>query len=371
MNKRRYDIDALRSIALFLLIFYHLGQSFTYNARNILFVQDKRPGDDIWILLNLLNSWRIPLVFLIAGIALRLSFSKRSQAIILKERLKVLGIPWVFGSLVFASSSAYITGRFYGYPFFNELSNLIPFVFEYNGLHMWFVLYILIFSLITIPFLKIISNTKEKDTIFSKILNTPGGIFLFSIPVILEGQLLNELRFDFKIDYGDFYQVYANTSHGFFLGFIWFLLGVILTSQGDAFWESNKRNWKIHLALGSLSYLYRLFNEFESGFALDNRLIAFESFNFIFLMLGLGALYLNKDSPQLTYYKTAVYPVYIVHLPVQMLVMFYFSKINLHPVIKFPIALFLICFLSLTIYHAVKNSKYLRPLFGLKNNKNI
>jgi surface polysaccharide O-acyltransferase-like enzyme len=33
MKQRRYDIDALRSIAMFLLIFYHLGQSFTYNAR--------------------------------------------------------------------------------------------------------------------------------------------------------------------------------------------------------------------------------------------------------------------------------------------------------------------------------------------------
>ena len=367
MNQRRYDIDALRSIAMFLLIFYHLGQSFTYNARNILFVQDKRPVDDIWIILNLLNSWRIPLVFLIAGIALRLSFSKRTQTKILKERLKVLGIPWIFGSLVFASSSAYINGKFYGYPFFNELSNLIPFVFEYNGLHMWFVLYILIFCLITIPFLKIISNTNEKDTIFSKTLKKPGGIFLFAIPVILEGQLLNELRFDFKIDYGDFYQVFANTSHGFVLGFIWFLLGIVLTSQGDAFWESCKRNWKVHLSLGLLSYIYRLLNGFESGFALDNRLIAFESFNFIFLMLGLGAVYLNKDSPQLTYYKTAVYPVYIVHLPVQMAIMYYFAGVNIHPIIKFPIALFLICFLSLMIYHSIKNIKPLRPLFGLRN----
>ncbi len=367
MNQRRYDIDALRSIAMFLLIFYHLGQSFTFNARNILFVQDKRPVDDIWIILNLLNSWRIPLVFLIAGIALRLSFSKRTQTKILKERLKVLGIPWIFGSLVFASSSAYINGKFYGKLFFNELGNLIPFVFEYNGLHMWFVLYILIFCLLTIPFLKIISNRNEKDTIFSKILNKPGGIFLFAIPVILEGQLLNELRFSFTTDYGDFYQVYANTTHGFVLGFTWFLLGIILTSQGDAFWESNKRNWKIHLTLGSLSYLYRLINGFESGFALDNRLIAFESFNFIFLMLGLGAIYLNKDSPQLTYYKTAVYPVYIVHLPVQMAVMYFFAGVNIHPIIKFPIALFLICFLSLTIYHAIKNIKPIRPLFGLRN----
>ena len=140
-----------------------------------------------------------------------------------------------------------------------------------------------------------------------------------------------------------------------------------LPSQGEVFWKSNKRNWKTHFFLGFVFYFYRFFNNFEEGLSLDNRLISFESFNFIFLMLGLGAVYLNKDSPQLTYYKTAVYPVYIVHLPVQMAVMYYFSGINIHPIIKFPIALFLICFISLTIYHAIKNIKPLRPLFGLRN----
>lgn len=367
MKNRRYDIDALRAIALFLLIFYHLAISFTYIAKSILFVQDKRIVEEVWIVLNLMNSWRIPLLFLIAGIALRLSFTKRTQVKILKERLKILGIPWVFGTLIFSSSSVYIVAKFYKLSFFYELKNLIPFVFEYNGLHLWFVIYILIFSIITVPFLKLISNTQQKETVFSKLLNLPGGIFLFSIPVILEGHLLNQLRSDFSIDYGNYYSEYANTSHGFVLGLIWFLIGVILTSQGDVFWESNKRNWKIHLVLALALYLYRLFNGFESGFALDNRLIAFESFNFIFMMLGLGAVYLNKDSPQLTYYKTAVYPVYIVHLPVQMAVMYFFAGINIHPIIKFPIALFLICFLSLTIYHAIKNIKPLRPLFGLRN----
>ena len=115
------------------------------------------------------------------------------------------------------------------------------------------------------------------------------------------------------------------------------------------------------------SYFYRWFNNFIEDYALDNRLIAFESFNFIFALLGLAAVYLNKDSPQLTYYKTAVYPVYIAHYPVQMGVMHFFAGINIHPIIKFPIALFLICFLSLTIYHAIKNIKPLRPLFGLRN----
>ena len=113
MNQRRYDIDALRSIAMFLLIFYHLGISFTSLAKQAFYIQNKRVMDGIWPLLNLMNNWRIPLVFLIAGIALRLSFRKRTRIQIFKERSKILIIPWVFGTLVFSSSSAYIVGRFY------------------------------------------------------------------------------------------------------------------------------------------------------------------------------------------------------------------------------------------------------------------
>jgi len=362
MNQRRYDIDALRSIAMFLLIFYHLGISFTSLARQTLFIQNKRVVEGIWPLLNLMNSWRIPLVFLIAGVALRLSFRKRTKMQIFKERAKVLGLPWLFGTLVFSTSSVFIVGKYYDYWFLDELNEAALFSFQYQGLHLWFLINIFIYCWLFVPILNFIS----KENFISLLLKRPGGIFLFAIPIVAEGHLLNLVRFKTET-YGDYYTTYALTEHGFILGLIWFAIGIILTSQGDAFWESNKKNWRLHLALGMTSYFYRLFNNFIEDYALDNRLIAFESFNFIFALLGLAAVYLNKDSPQLTYYKTAVYPVYIVHLPVQMAVMYFFAGINIHPIIKFPIALFLICFLSLTIYHAIKNIKPLRPLFGLRN----
>ncbi len=364
MNQRRYDIDALRSIAMFLLIFYHLGISFTSVAPYIAFVQNKRFNDGIWDLLSVMNSWRIPLVFLISGIALRLAFQKRTKIEMFKERTKILIVPYIFGSVTFGATSLAIAFTYY--EGWSDEYLWLGVITIFDGVHLWFLKNIFIYCFILIPLLNLISNKAAKETIFSKILNMPGGVFLFSIPVILEGHLLNTTAYSEIVNYGRSYQEYANTSHGFVLGFIWFFLGVLLASQGEVFWESNKRNWKTHLLFGFAFYFYRFINNFEDGFSLDNRLIAFESFNFIFLMLGLGAVYLNKDSPQLTYYKTAVFPVYIVHLPVQMAVMYFFAGINIHPIIKFPIALFLICFLSLTIYHAIKNIKPLRPLFGLR-----
>ena len=46
-DERRHDIDALRSIALFLLIFYHLAVSFTSVAKWILFVPNNKPIDNL------------------------------------------------------------------------------------------------------------------------------------------------------------------------------------------------------------------------------------------------------------------------------------------------------------------------------------
>ena len=145
LDERRYDIDALRSIALFILLIYHLGQSFTSLAPYILFVQNKKVTDGIWPFLNVMNTWRIPLVFLIAGIALRLSFQKRTKLEILKERGKIIALPWIFGTLIFSTSSAFIADKYYDYWFLDGVNEAILLAFEYNGLHLWFLINLIIY----------------------------------------------------------------------------------------------------------------------------------------------------------------------------------------------------------------------------------
>ena len=240
MNQRRYDIDALRSIAMFLLIFYHLAISFTSVAPYIAFVQNKRFNDGVWDLLSVMNSWRIPLVFLISGIALRLSFQRRTKIEMLKERIKILIIPYIFGTTIFGTASLAIAFTYYEGWSSDYLWLGVLTIFD--GVHLWFLKNIFIYCLILIPFLNLISNKADKDTILSKILNMPGGVFVFSIPVILEGHLLNITAYSEVVNYGRSYQEYANTNHGFLLGFIWFFLGILLVSQGDTFWEYNIKN---------------------------------------------------------------------------------------------------------------------------------
>ena len=354
LNKRRHDVDAIRAIALFLLIAYHLGISFMSWAPFVFFIPNIKSIDSLWIPMAMINTWRIPILFLISGIAFRFSFENRSPLQLIKERLKVLGIPLLFGSFTSGALVVYFATLFW------ERKGEGEAYFGADSVHLWFLENIIIYSLIFVLMLRYIPLLRNKSAILSKLLSKPGGIFLFSLPIIYEGHLV-------ETGYwreGNDYSLYVDTLHGFFLGAIWFLLGIILTSQGEDFWESNKINWKIHAVFAFSLYIYRFLNEFEG---VDNRIIAFESFNFIFLVLGLGATYLNKESSQLNYYKTAIFPVYIVHFPIQYGLMLYFGGWDINPWLKYLIFLFLICFLSLTFYHAIKNVRILRPLFGLRN----
>ena len=96
LNKRRHDVDAIRAIALFLLIAYHLGISFMSWAPFVFFIPNIKSIDSLWIPMAMINTWRIPILFLISGIAFRYSFENRSPLQLIKERLKVLGIPLLF-----------------------------------------------------------------------------------------------------------------------------------------------------------------------------------------------------------------------------------------------------------------------------------
>ena len=354
LNERRHDVDSLRAIALFLLIAYHLAVSFMSWAPLVFFIPNNRSIDLLWVPMSMINTWRIPILFLISGIAFRFSFQKRSLKEVIKERLKVLGIPLLFGYFTSGALVVYLVTLFW------ERKGEGEAMYAPATLHLWFLSNIILYSLLFVLVVKFIPLFREKSKYISKLLSKRGGIFIFSIPIIYEGHLLEILPEWYSLGY----EFFVDTLHGFLLGGIWFLLGIILTSQGEIFWESNKLNWKIHGVIAFSLYIYRYFNSFED---IDNRIIAFESFNFIFLALGLGSVYLNKESSQLDYYKTAIFPVYIVHYPIQYALMFYLGGWNLNPWIKYFLFLFLVCFLSLTFYHAIKNIRILRPLFGLRN----
>ena len=110
-----------------------------------------------------------------------------------------------------------------------------------------------------------------------------------------------------------------------------------------------------------------LFRHGKEGLEGPIALTALESVSWILAILGYGSAYLNQPPQTLAYFSKAVYPVYIVHFPVQCFLSYYLMPLPLPSVVKLLTLLATTLGASLLLYElAIKRLKWIRPLFGMK-----
>jgi hypothetical protein len=81
--------------------------------------------------------------------------------------------------------------------------------------------------------------------------------------------------------------------------------------------------------------------------------------------LGFAQLHLNHDSPARRYLTEAVFPVYILHQTLILLLAHSFAPVALNPVFEGGLLVGLTFALSLAGFEMVRRVRWLRPLFGL------
>ena len=155
------------------------------------------------------------------------------------------------------------------------------------------------------------------------------------------------------------------TPHGFFYGMICFLIGFVLVSMRDAFWTSVERVRFGALAVAFGLYLVRLIHYELQG--VPNPLTAVESAGWMLAILGFGSRHLNQPSAALRYLSQAVYPVYIVHLPIQMGLAYFLLPLAVSAAGK-VVVLWVMTFAgSWLLYEGIlRRLKWIRPLFGMR-----
>ena len=94
---RRYDVDWLRVYALGLLIVYHIVLSFQVFGKDLLFIQNQQTLEELWIVMAMMNVWRIPILFMVSGMGVRFALERRTWSQLLKDRTRRILIPLVFG----------------------------------------------------------------------------------------------------------------------------------------------------------------------------------------------------------------------------------------------------------------------------------
>ena len=367
---RRYDIDSLRVIAFALLIFYHVGMFFVpwdFHIKNSVIYENT-----VFPML-FLNQWRLPLLFIISGMGTYYALTRRSGGQFALERLKRLFIPLIIGMIFIVPPQVYFErldkGQFSGSYFDYWPKEAFIGTYPEGNIswhHLWFILYLLIFSLILIPVFLYIQKHTETWLIkkLKAIISKTFGLYIFAIPLFF---WLLFLAPHFPQTNGLINDWYNLVNYCTF-----FLFGYLLISLKDSFWNSVTKNRHIFLAGGIIGFpllmcLWYAIGAFPGKGEIQAAVRIFNTWSWILALIGYAAVYLNKPSKILTYANEAVYPFYILHQTIIIALGYYLKNADLGFLPKFSLMVIGTFSITWLIYEfGIRRYSIIRPLFGMK-----
>lgn len=372
---RRHDLDWLRLIAIIMLLFFHTGMLFNpweWHIKN----NELSNSFRYWMLW--LHEWRMPLLLFISGAGTYIALGKRTPRQFAGERLRRLLVPLAFGMLVIVPPQIYYEHikEYSGYAdFYKTVFNFVPYPKgSFSWHHLWFVAYLLIYSLIAIPFLKFLRS--PESTAFREksgsVLSSPAGILFIPFFFILITQLILRLYFPEQthalIDDWAYFTYY----------FCFFLFGMVCYSNLNL-WQSIGKNRKYLLVTSAFILI-----PFYLGYFHFRGIIRFpipdETMDVIFSVVEIavswftvvtvvayGQHYLNRPHPWLKHFNEGLYPFYILHQTVIIAIGYYVCQLSWGIFAKFWTVGLLTLISCLLIYFVlIRPFNLVRLLFGMK-----
>ena len=364
-NKRRYDLDWLRVIAILAVYLHHIGMPFNGDKFHIMNAESSKLLDDIMVFFE---QFRLPLLFLISGTGTMFAFSKRTWSQFVKERSTRLIIPLLFGVLIIVPPQTYFE-HINNYNSYWSIYTSGSF-FEVN--HLWFIANLFILSLILIPLILFLKSSKSDklinllDTITSK----KYGILFWVTPLIIITILLKKI---YPSDSKDI----TNLSSTFYYGFF-FIFGMLFTASKKS-WNHLKLYRKFYFIAFIISviifYVYYLLpGDYISPYlSISNRwdlwysVCGLVSWTLVITTLGCGQVWFNKKSMLLKKCNEAIYPFYILHQTIIIVLGYYIIQLDANIISKIGILILTSFPLIIFIYKVlIYPFKIPRMLFGMK-----
>lgn len=360
-EKRRYDIEYLRIIAVLLLIPFHCAMVFfTYEP---FYVKSSSSHFLLDYFVFFLSPWHMPLLFMIAGMSSFYALQKRDYKQYISERTKRLLIPFLFGVLFIVPPQPYLAyirehadstiSDFLKQYFFHIQGDFSGYTGFFTPAHLWFILYLYLYSIFSVPLFLNIKKYSEKI-----IANIPNYLFLFFYPVIIG--LAEQLP---TLGSKNPFYYYTYFFIGFFIAsnpemkqsirdkrFLLFLLGAITMS--------------IYLVFVKISFTFEKYSISDVLFYILRR---FNVWFWLLFILGYSEKYLNSPTQILPYASEMSYPFYILHQTVIIILAYYLVSLNLNVGIIFFVLVVLSFSVTVVIYHfLIRKYKITRFLFGMK-----
>lgn len=368
-NERRFDIDWLRVLAMFTIFLFHVARFFNYEDWQ---VKNNQLDFGMSVFVEIVAQWIMPLFFILSAISVYYALDFRNNRSFINERFKRLVIPLVFGIFVIAPPQVYIErvshSQFAGsfvqfYPHYFDGLYGFGGNFAWMGIHLWYLEFLFIFSLLTLPIFRYLKKEKIQNFISRMVIffKKPGIIFLLALPVFFMELFVN-LQPDGigRRDFGGW---------SLLTYLIFFIMGYLIASNIQ-FRVSIERHRKIALLLGVLTTISGFFL-LEAGYSsrayFFSFLRAFNSWFWLVAILGFGSKYINFNNGLLKYSNEAVLPFYILHQTIIVIIGFYIASWDVGIILKYLILSTVSFALIIALYDLViKRVKILRFLFGMK-----
>jgi peptidoglycan/LPS O-acetylase OafA/YrhL len=372
-RERRWDIDWLRVLAVLLLFPFHTARIFDF-AR--FYVEDAVELRVFWFFEALVDPWHMPLFFLLAGASTWFALRFRSGGQYVRERFVRLLVPFLFGLFVLVPPQSYFGLRNHScyaesfVEYYPRFFRLIPedldgyFLGGFTLAHLWFVLYLFVFSLVGLPLFLYLRGESGRRLVdrLGGFFSRPGAIFLLGVVPYVLGRLV-----DFNPD--PFY----------YLAF--FVCGFLLMADGR-FEESIVRYRRVGLFFGPVLHFVVWVGVWwliSGGVAslvpawvwgLLEYQWFLSSWCFLVALLGYGRRFLSFSSGFLRYFGEAAYPLYILHQTVIVVIGYYVVRWELNVFVKFGVILVAGTAVTILLYDLlVKRSNVTRFLFGMRLKK--
>ncbi|CAL2074976.1 acyltransferase [Tenacibaculum sp. 190524A05c] len=366
-TKRRYDLDWLRVISVFAVFLHHVFMPFNGDEFHIMNSESSKLLDDVMVYFE---QFRLPLLFFVSGVGTVFAFSKRNWKEFIIERSKRLLIPLFFGVAILIPPQTYFENyRSYG-AYISEYPQLL---IKLKVNHLWFIENLFLLSLFLIPIILFFrSRNSEVLKSFIKKVTSKYGFIIWCLTLVV-------IRVITKYYFPEDDKSFMNPSTTLYFGFF-FISGIIISSTTEL-WElllKNRRKNLLYLILSSgLFYFYYFIpREYISPyFSLATRwsiwyvVCSLVSWSAIITILGYGQKLLNKRSELLKKLNEAVYPFYMLHQTVIIILGYFILQFQVSITAKI-IILMISSFLSIVILYLaiIYPFSWVRFLFGMKNN---
>ena len=375
---RRCDIDALRVFAFSLLILYHVAMFYVEDWG--WHIKSSYQAEWLQFPMLLVNQWRMPLLFIISGLAVSFVWRRYTPGRFVLRRLYRLLLPLVFGMAFIVAPQCYYEALGKGIiePGFGKfMLQYLTFqdfpgdawggeeIIVWTWNHLWYLAYVLFYSLLLIPLAMLLDGPLQR--VRSGFLALRGfGIFALPVALLMVYGAFVFPKFPY-ISHAFADDWYAHAMYGTF-----FLIGFLI-GRDEGFWSELERMRVFTLASAVVCFALFMTRDLfvpEGSFALADEFRALITYSnrwlWVIAIFGWGHRLLNRPSPWLSYATQAVYPWYILHQTLIIVIGANLAGFSLGPVVEPALVLSGTIAGCYVLYEfVIRRVRFLRPLFGV------